>query len=80
MSARFEAKRLSDQVFERRAVACGGPELELGVARRLYLKHGIVAAVGEPDAGDGLRVTAIETFREPENGGERADDPSAGST
>jgi hypothetical protein len=80
VSVRFEAKRLSDQGFEGTDVARGGPELELGVARRLHLQEGIVAAVGEPDAGDGLRVTAIETFRESENGGERADDPSARPT
>jgi len=80
VSARFKAERLSDQVFERGDVARGGPELELGVAGRSHLQDGIVAAIGQPDAGDGLGVTAIETLREPEKGGERADDASARTT
>jgi len=61
-------------------VARGGPELELGIARRPHLQEGIVAAIGEPDVGDGLRVTAVETLGEPENRGERTDDVSAGPT
>src|SRR5262249_32952247 len=41
-----------------------GPELELRVASRPDLQQRVVAAVVELEAGDRLRVTAIEIFRQ----------------
>ena len=54
-------------------MARGRPELELRVARRPHLQQRVVAAIVQLDAGDGLRVAAIEALGQPENGGERAD-------
>ena len=61
------------QPLERGGVAAGGPQLELGVACRPQLQQGVVAAIVQLDAGDRLRVAAIEAFGEPQNRGERAD-------
>jgi hypothetical protein len=57
-------------------VSCGGPELQLGVARRAQLQQVVVAAVVNLDAGDALRVAAIEALREAQNGRQRADGPA----
>jgi hypothetical protein len=60
----FEPERLAGQAFERRGVPRGGPELQLGVARRPQLQQVVVAAVVNLEARDALRVAAIEAFRE----------------
>ena len=52
----------------------GGPELELGVARRANLQQRIVASIVELEAHDRLSVAAIEAFGEPQNGGEASYD------
>jgi hypothetical protein len=48
----------------------GGPELELGIARRPNLQQRIVSPVVELEAGNRLGMAAIEIFRDSENGGE----------
>ena len=50
----------------------GGPELQLHIARRAQLHQVVVTAIVELQARDGLRVTAIEALRQPQNRGERA--------
>ena len=54
-------------------MARGGPEFQLRVARRPQLQQVVVSAVVNLDAVDGLRVTAIQTFGEPQDRRERAD-------
>jgi hypothetical protein len=49
----------------------GRPELQLRVTRRAQLQQVVVAAIVELQAGDGLRVAAIQTLREPQNRGKR---------
>ena len=49
------------------------PELQLRVARRAQLQQVVVAAIVELEAGDGLRVAAIEALREAQNRRQRAD-------
>ena len=75
MAADLNAERLSRQAFEGRGVPRGCPELELRVARRAQLQQVVVAAVVELEAGNGLRVTAIEAFRQPQDRGQRAHRP-----
>ena len=53
-------------------MARGRPELQLGVARGPQLEQVVVAAIVELQAGDGLRVTAIEALRQAQDRGERA--------
>ena len=72
----FEPERLAGHAFERRGVPRGGPELQLGVARRAQLQQVVVAAVVNLEARDALRVAAIEAFRETQNGRQRADGPA----
>jgi hypothetical protein len=52
----------------------GGPQLEFRVARGSNLQQCIVATVVERDAGDGLRVAAIEILSQAKNRGELFDD------
>src|SRR5216110_3165878 len=47
VAADLDAERLSCQPFEWRRVARGGPELQLGVARRAQLQQVVVAPVVE---------------------------------
>jgi hypothetical protein len=51
-----------------------GPQFQLGVARRSQLQEIVVAPIVELESGDRLRVAAVETFRETQQRGERADD------
>src|SRR5262245_17330899 len=75
-SAHLDSKGLAGQPLERRRVTRRGPQLELGVARRPQLEEIVVAPVVELEAGNRLRVAAIETFREAQQRGERADNPA----
>jgi len=63
----FDPNRFPGEAFERRQRSCGGPHFELGVARRAQLQQIVVAAIVELEAGDRLRVAAIEAFREPQH-------------
>jgi hypothetical protein len=63
-SAHFGAQRLANQLFERCGVAEGGPELELGVARRAELQQRVLTAVMDIEACNRLRMAAIEAFGE----------------
>ena len=72
MAADLNAERLSRQSFEWRAVARGGPELQLRVAGRAQLQQVVVPPVVELETADRLRVAAIEAFRQPQDGGERS--------
>jgi hypothetical protein len=74
VSAHLDAKRLAGEALERRRVTGGGPELQLGVSRRPQLQQIVVAAVVKLETGDGLRVAAIQAFRQPQQRGERTDD------
>ena len=56
---------------------CGGPELQLHIARRPQPYQVVVAAIVELQAGDGLRVTAIETLGQPQDRRERANRATA---
>jgi hypothetical protein len=64
----FEAQRFPEHGFERRDVAVGGPELELGVAGGAQAGQVVVAAGVEVDAREGLRVAAIQPFGESNHG------------
>src|SRR3954471_12186372 len=72
VAADFDPERLSCESFEWRGVTRRGPELQLRVARRAQLQQIVVAAVVELEAGDRLRVAAVEALREPEDRGERS--------
>jgi hypothetical protein len=76
-SADFNAQRLSDESFERRGLARGGPKLQLSVATGSHLQQRVLAAIVQLDAGQALRVTAVEIFGQPQNRGERANRPPA---
>ena len=52
----------------------GGPELQLGIARRPQLDEKLLSAVVQLDSGDHLRVRAVERFRNAQNRGQRLDD------
>jgi hypothetical protein len=52
------------------------PQLELGVACRPHLEQGIVAPIVKIEARDGLRMTAIEVFGEPQHGRQLPNDLS----
>ncbi len=52
-----------------------GPQLQLGIAGRAQLQQIVVAAVVQLEAGDGLRVAAIEALGEAQDRGQRADGP-----
>ena len=72
MAADFDPERLPGHTFERRGVPRGGPELQLHIARCAQLYQVVVAAIVKLQAGDGLRVTAIEALRQAQYRGERA--------
>ena len=71
--AHLDAQRLADDALERSGVALRRPQFEFGVAGRPHLQQRIAAAVVELEAGDRLRVAAIEIFGEPQDRGERPD-------
>jgi hypothetical protein len=74
-SAHFHPQWFAEQALERLGVAARRPQFELGVAVGSNLQQRVVAAVVEIDAGDGLRVAAIEAFSEAQNSREHANRP-----
>jgi hypothetical protein len=52
--ADLDTQRFAKQMLERRRMPAGGPQLELRVAARSHLQQGIVAAIVEVEARDGL--------------------------
>src|SRR5712692_9116643 len=72
VAADFDSERLPRHALERRRMPRDGPELQLHIARRAQLHQVVVAAIVELQAGDGLRVTAVEALRQPQYRGERA--------
>jgi len=72
VAADFDSEGLPHHALERRGMPRGGPELQLHIARRAQLHQVVVTAIVELQARDGLRVTAIEALRQPQNRGERA--------
>src|SRR5467141_642556 len=74
VSAHLDAKRLARQALERPGVTSRGPQLQFRVARCPHLQQIVPAAIVKLEAGDGLRVTAVEVLRQPQDGGERAHD------
>lgn len=76
MSAHFDPHRLADRPFEWRRMALRRPELELGIAGRPQLQQRIVAAVVQIDAGQHLRMAAVERFGQPQHRREDANHPA----
>src|SRR3972149_4271570 len=75
--ADFNAQGLSDKPLEGCGLARGGPELELGVAARSNLQQRVLATIVQCDARQALRVTAVESFGQPQDRGKRANRPPA---
>ena len=71
-AADFDAQGFSGHPLERRRVARGGPQLELHIACRPQLQQVVVAAVVDLEAGNTLRVAAIEALGEPQHRRQRA--------
>ena len=69
----FDAKGLADQPLERRRMPARSPELEFSVARRAQLEQSVLAAVVQFEAGDRLRMAAIEPLGQPQHRRQRAD-------
>src|SRR6267378_7573220 len=61
-AADLESERLTGHSFKRRGMPRGSPELQLGVAGRAQLQQVVVAAIVQIQAGDRLRVAAIQTL------------------
>src|SRR6185436_4750791 len=74
LSAHFHPQGPSDRALEWRSVPCGGPQFELGVARRPQLEQGIFAAIVQLEVCNRLRMTAIEALCKPQHRGEGPDD------
>ena len=53
------------------------PQLELGVAARADLQQGVFAAIVQLDAGQALRVAAVEAFGQPQDGREASNRAAA---
>jgi hypothetical protein len=75
----FEPDGLPQQFFERRDVPVRGPELELGIPGRPQPCKVIVFARVEIDSLERSRVTAVETFREPDHRRQRLHRPARGA-
>jgi len=75
----FEADRLADELLEGLEVPGRRPEFELGVARRMQADDDVLAAVADFEAGNRLRMAAVETFRDTQDRGERLDGPAQGT-
>src|SRR5258705_3090228 len=71
VAADLESEGLAGHSLKRRRMPRRRPELQLRVTRRAQLQQVVVAAIVELQAGDGLRVAAIQTLREPQNRGKR---------
>ncbi len=74
LSAYFDVKRFADESLERRGMAGRSPELQFGVSRRPHLQQRVRATVVKLEAGNRLRMAAIEAFRQSKDGGERSHD------
>jgi hypothetical protein len=72
-AADFDAQRLADEALEFCRVTRRGPHLQFRVARRPQLQQRVVAPIVDVEAGDRLRMAAVEALGQPENRGERAD-------
>ncbi len=73
LSTDLESKRFADKALERRDMTRRRPDFQFRVADRSNLQQAIVAAIVKIDGLDGLLVTAIQAFGEPQNCGKRAD-------
>src|SRR4030095_7564172 len=58
-AADSEPQRLAGHTFERSGMACGGPQLELGVAGGAQLQQVVLAAVVQLEAAHALRVARV---------------------
>jgi len=66
--AHFDPKRLANHSLKFCRMSRRGPKLQFSIARRAQLEQAVVAAVVELEARHGLRVAAIEPFRQPQHG------------
>src|SRR3954471_15572461 len=73
LSTHLESKGLANQALERRDVPRRSPHFQLRVAARPDLQQAVFATIVQLDGGDGLLMTAIEAFSQPQDRGERAD-------
>ena len=71
----LDAKRFAGHPLERARVARGRPEFEFGIAARPDVQQVIVSAIVELETGHDLRMTAVETLCEAENGAESTHGP-----
>src|SRR6266542_2087113 len=72
-AADFEPQWLACHPFERRGVPARGPELQLRVTRCPQLEQIVLTAIVQVESSDRLRMAAIETLRQAQDRGERAD-------
>src|SRR6185312_5952501 len=71
--AHLDTQRFADQPFEFRGVSRRGPQLQLGVTGRPQLQKSIISPIVHVEAGNRLRVAAVEAFGQAEHGGEDSD-------
>jgi hypothetical protein len=67
-----QADGFSQRTLERRDLAVGGPELQLGVPRCAKFKEVFSVAIVNLHSGHRLGVTPIQRFSEAQNGAERS--------
>jgi hypothetical protein len=72
-SNHFESQRTPEHALERGGVPVGGPTLELDIAGRPKAHQVVISSGYEIDAGEGLRVAAVEAFGEPDHSRECPD-------
>jgi hypothetical protein len=72
LSTDLESKGLADHALERRDVPRRRPHFQLRVAAGSDLQQAVVAAIVQLDGRDGLLMTAIEAFGQPQNRRQRA--------
>ena len=70
MARELEPDRALQDFFERLHVTMCRPQLEFGVPVGTKTRDIIPVAREEVEPGDGLRVTAVEAFGEPQHGRE----------
>jgi hypothetical protein len=78
LSTYLESEGLADETFERCGVTCGGPHLQLSIARRSKLKQTIVTSIVQLDCRHGLLVAAVEALRQTQDRSKRANGLPAG--
>ena len=69
---------MPEHLLERRGVPMGRPQLELDVTGRLQAYQIIISSRDELDAGDRLRMAAVECFRKPHHRCQSAHGPARG--